>query len=208
MNKKQTQNNYNKKLFILKKTKLIVTKDGWSENIINELLKNGVTRSDIVFYFKSDYKKILDFSLENLNTTLENNIKKNNIINFPTNKRIKKILITRLKIIDEDKNFYKKTFYYLALPQNFKTMKKNLYKSVDTMWYLAGDDSTDFNFYTKRLILAVIYTNALKVFFNKKLDDVELNIDSNLKKISKIPKFKERFSFIKNNIPVLLRSFF
>ena len=50
MNKKQTQNNYNKKLFILKKTKLIVTKDGWSENIINELLKNGVTRSDIVFY--------------------------------------------------------------------------------------------------------------------------------------------------------------
>ena len=87
-------------------------------------------------------------------------------------------------------------------------MKKNLYKSVDIMWYLAGDNSTDFNFYTKRLTLAGIYTSALYVLFNKKFEQVETSIDKNLKKISKIPILKERLSFIKDSLPIFLRGFF
>ena len=31
-----------------------------------------------------------------------------------------------------------------------------LYNIASDMWYLAGDKSTDYNFYTKRLILTVI----------------------------------------------------
>ena len=87
-------------------------------------------------------------------------------------------------------------------------MKKNLYKTVDNMWYLAGDNSTDFNFYTKRLTLALIYVNALIVFFNKDYNQAELNIDKNLKKISKIPKFKNRFNFISENLPIFLKGLF
>ena len=75
------------------------------------------------------------------------------------------------------------------------------------MWYLAGDNSTDFNFYTKRLILSGIYTNALFVFFSKDMNYVEENIDKNLKKILKIPKIKQRISFIKDNFPKFLKSF-
>ena len=75
------------------------------------------------------------------------------------------------------------------------------------MWYLAGDNSTDFNFYTKRLILSGTYTNALFVFFSKEMKYVEENIDKNLKRISKIPKIKERISFIKVNAPKFLKSF-
>ena len=113
----------------------------------------------------------------------------------------------RFNILNNDKEFYKKTFYHLLIPSNNKIMKSSLYKSVDTMWYLAGDNSTDFNFYTKRLILAVIYVNALFVLFNKNFDEVETNIDRNLKKISKIPKIKNRISFIKDNLPVFFKSF-
>ena len=53
-------------------------------------------------------------------------------------------------------------------------MKKNLYNSVDTIWYLAGDNSTDFSYYTKRIILALIYANALFVLYNKDFNEVEL----------------------------------
>ena len=111
----------------------------------------------------------------------------------------------RLGLLNEDKIFYKKTFNHLILPQNSKIMKKNLYNSIDNMWYLAGDNSTDFSFYTKRITLAAIYVNALFVFFNKDIKSAELNIEKNLKRISKIPKIKERFSFIKDNIPIFLK---
>jgi len=201
-------NSYNKiKSIILQKLKKIVSDEGWSEKVLKQLLQNGVEKSDLVTYFQYDYKELLKYSLEELNNSLEKEINKINIINYSLNKRIKKILMLRFNILNNDKEFYKKTFYHLLIPSNNKIMKSSLYKSVDTMWYLAGDNSTDFNFYTKRLILAVIYVNALFVLFNKNFDEVESNIDRNLKKISKIPKIKDRISFIKDNIPVFFKSF-
>ena len=205
--KKQNNSNNKIKSIILQKLKKIVSDEGWSEKVLKQLLQNGVEKSDLVTFFQYDYKELLKFSLEELNKSLEKEINKINIINYSLNKRIKKILMLRFNILNNDKEFYKKTFYHLLIPSNNKIMKSSLYKSVDTMWYLAGDNSTDFNFYTKRLILAVIYVNALFVLFNKNFDEVESNIDRNLKKISKIPKIKDRISFIKDNIPIFFKSF-
>ena len=199
---------YKKKLAILEQVKTIVIKNGWSEKILSELMKKEFTNPDLILCFNKEYVNILNFSLDELNKVLETEINKTNIINFPIHKRIKKILMKRLDILNRDKIFYKKTFNHLILPQNLKIMKKNLYKTVDNMWYLAGDNSTDFNFYTKRLTLALIYVNALIVFFNKDYNQAELNIDKNLKKISKIPKFKNRFNFISENLPIFLKGLF
>jgi ubiquinone biosynthesis protein COQ9 len=48
---------------------------------------------------------------------------------------------------------------------------KLLYRTVDTMWRTAGDTSTDFNFYTKRAILAGVYSSTMMRWFNDKSDD-------------------------------------
>ncbi len=205
MKKKQNNNNYKKKLIILEKCKTLVKQYGWSEKIFQNLKQNKDINNDVILIFPNGYKSIINFALTELNLKVENEIRKSNLISLSTGKRIKKILITKLKYLNKDKKFYKKTFNHLLLPQNSKEMKKNLYKTIDDMWYLAGDDSTDFSFYTKRLTLSVIYINCLFVFYNKGLDDAEANIDKNLKKISKIPKLKERFSFIKNNLPLFLK---
>ena len=201
---KKKLNNKNQSI-ILNKTKEIVKADGWSRNIIDKLIEDGVNKSELIIIFKNDYKKLLGYFLEEINQLLELKVKKINIINFPVNIRIKKILLARIQILNDDKIFYKKTFDHLLLPQNIKILKKSLYKSVDTMWYLAGDTSTDFNFYTKRIILGGVYTNAIFTFFNNDIEQAEVNIDKNLKKISRLPKLKERFSFIKDNLPIFLK---
>ena len=207
---RKTDNNkeHKKKLSILQNAKHYVVKDGWSKNLLKKLINSQIKSSDLTYFFPNGYIDILELSLNELNKSLENKIGKINIINFPMSKRIKKILTTRLEILNGEKNFYRKTFNHLLLPQNNKLMKKNLYSSVNGMWYLAGDNSTDFSFYTKRLTLAAIYTNALFIFFNKDIEQASMNIDKNLKMISNIPKFKERFSFIKDNLPIFLKSIF
>ena len=196
-----------KKEDILKKAKKIVSIEGWSSKIFSKLQKQNIEKKDLFYFFQEGYKDLLEYALHNINEKLETKLKKINLINFPINKRIKKILLLRFDILNEDKEFYKKTFNHLLLPTNNKISKKSLYNSVNTMWYLAGDNSTDFNFYTKRLILSGVYTNALFVFFSKEMRFVEENIDKNLKRISKIPKIKERISFIKDNAPKFLKSF-
>ena len=45
----------------------------------------------------------------------------------------------------------------LALPMHAALGAKLMYRTVDAMWRAAGDTSTDFNFYTKRGILAGVY---------------------------------------------------
>ena len=207
MKKTDSNNNYKKKLKILETSKKIIIRDGWSSNIFKQIICDDLNSDDLSYYFPNGYKDLLEFVLKKINTDLETKVKKINIINFPLSKRIKKILLIRLELLNEDKIFYKKTFNHLMLPQNSKIMKKNLYKSIDNMWYLAGDTSTDFSFYTKRITLAVIYINSLFIFFNKDTKSAELNIERNLKNLSKIPKIKERFSFIKDNIPVFLKGF-
>ena len=207
---KKTDNilDYKKKLIILGHAKKYVVKNGWSSNILKNLLSNNFKDSDLKYLFPNGYIDLLDLSLIELNKSLEEKIKKINIINFPVSKRMKKILYVRLEILNKEKIFFKKTFNHLLLPQNNKILKKNLYNSVDSMWYLAGDNSTDFSFYTKRLILAAVYSNALFVFFNKDIAEAYINIDNNLKKLSKIPKFKEKFSLIKDNLPIFLKGIF
>ena len=206
MKKKYNNSDYKKKIKIFELTKKIVSIDGWSENILVKLINKNIDSSELAYFFPNGYKDIFKFSLDEINNSLEIKISKTNIINLPLNKRIKKILMTRIEILNKDKKFYNKTFNHLLLPQNTKILKKNLYKSVDTMWYLAGDNSTDFNFYTKRLILSGIYISTLLIFFNKNIEEAENNIDKSLKRISKIPKLKERLSFIKENLPIFLKS--
>lgn len=205
MNNKENNINFKKKIEILKISKKIVIEEGWSKNLSKKLIENKIKSTDLAYLFPNGYIDILNFALSQVNEALEKKIKKINIINFPVSKRVKKILSLRLNILNEDKIFYKKTFNHLLLPHNTKLMKKNLYDTVDNIWYFAGDNSTDFSFYTKRFSLAIIYVNALFVFYNKNIQESELNIENNLRKISKIPKIKNRFAFIKDNLPIFLK---
>lgn len=45
----------------------------------------------------------------------------------------------------------------LAWPTHAALSAKLLHRTVDTIWYAAGDRSTDFNWYTKRGLLAPVY---------------------------------------------------
>ncbi len=203
---KETYSEKKIKLKILESVKEYVKVNGWNLDIIDYINIKNLKKSDILSYFPDGINDILNFAYDELNNKLKNSLKKINIINLPINKRIKKILITRIELMNKEKIFYKKTFYFLALNNQKKVVKKNLYKTVDEMWYLAGDNSTDFNFYTKRLVLAGLYVNAIAVFFNKNILEAEKNIDRNLNRISKIPKIKSRLTFFKDNIPIVLKS--
>ena len=60
---------------------------------------------------------------------------------------------------------------------------------------MTGDSSTDFNFYSKRAILASIYSNTIIHFINNEdLEETIKLLDRQLKIVSKIPKIKNRLS--------------
>ncbi len=50
------------------------------------------------------------------------------------------------------------------MPHNAPAALRLGWASADAMWRLAGDTATDYNHYTKRAILAGVYTATLAVF--------------------------------------------
>jgi ubiquinone biosynthesis protein COQ9 len=45
---------------------------------------------------------------------------------------------------------------------------RSLYETVDAIWYAIGDTSSDFNFYTKRLTLAGVFSATLIFWLDDK----------------------------------------
>jgi ubiquinone biosynthesis protein COQ9 len=60
---------------------------------------------------------------------------------------------------------------FLALPRNAGLGLKILYSSVDEIWRAVGDRSTDYNFYSKRLLLAGVYSTTLLFWLDDRSED-------------------------------------
>ena len=192
---------------ILSESKSYVVKYGWNENLFNKVAKNSKFESAFILtLFPEGYISLVQLYLDEINTKMTQESKKLNLIRLKVHERIRELCILRLKIMVIEKKLISKTFFHLLLPNNFKFCLKNLYKTVDQIWYLAGDSSTDFNFYTKRMILASIYLNTIVHFINNNNLDETINFLINqLKKVSKIPKIKNRFNDVIKLLPNLFK---
>jgi len=83
----------------------------------------------------------------------------------------------------------------LALPLNAALGLKLLYRTVDAIWYAAGDSSVDFNFYTKRATLAGVYSATLLYWLNDRSEGNEASwafLDRRLEDVMRIEKFKSQ----------------
>ena len=92
----------------------------------------------------------------------------------------------------------------LALPQNAVLATKLLYKTVDAMWYAAGDTSTDYNFYTKRMLLAGVYSTTLMCWLNDNSDEFSSTwvfLDRRVADVMKVPKVMARASKVLGRLP-------
>ena len=72
------------------------------------------------------------------------------------------------------------------------------------MWRAAGDTSTDFNFYTKRGILAGVYGSTLVRWFNDPGEDeaaTEAFLDARIENVMQFEKFKAKAKEAFANFP-------
>ena len=196
-----------KRLEVLKFSKILVDANGFTTNTLKSVSnKFNLDTNETEILFPEGNNDLIKFALEQLNVDLENACKKIDLSRLPVHKRIRKILLLKLSMMHKDKSFYKKIFLNLLIPKRNILMPIQLYKSIDQIWFMAGDTSTDFNFYTKRLILGGIYTRVVLFFFNNDdQSELEKILDTNLRRVSKIPKLKSKINILKDSFPKILK---
>jgi ubiquinone biosynthesis protein COQ9 len=75
--------------------------------------------------------------------------------------RIAFLVRARIEAVADHREAVRRAMTFLALPGHAALGMKCLYRTVDEMWYAAGDRSTDFSFYTRRLTLAGVYSSTV-----------------------------------------------
>lgn len=188
---------------IFQEAKPHIISNGWNEDLFNKISKfSKFNYNEINSLFPMGYVSMLEIYLEEINKKMTKSSKNLNLKNLKTHERIRELLILRLNIMLQEKKLVSKTFFYLLFPYNFKLATASLYKTVDLMWFLAEDNSTDFNFYTKRSILASIYLTTLIHFINNNnLQETIDVLDKQLFRVSKIPIIKKKTKKIFKKIP-------
>lgn len=96
----------------------------------------------------------------------------------------------------------------LALPLNAPLAARLLYRTVDAVWHAVGDRSTDYNFYTKRMLLSGVYSSTVLFWINDKSVDCAETwafLDRRIADVMQIPKAMARLNKLKEKLPDPLR---
>ena len=116
-------------------------------------------------------------------------------------------MLLRLRLLSPHKEEIRRLLSFLALPGNHPTGFKITMKTIDRIWYAAGDTATDFNYYTKRGLLAGVYGLTILYWLSDTSQDfsqTELFLTQRLNDVMQIPKLKNR---IGKNVKRLKNSF-
>ena len=108
---------------------------------------------------------------------------------------IRGLILCRFKASQNYKSIVKSSLFFMAQPSNAYDAFTQLMKTSDKIWKLAGDSSTGRTFYSKRLILAGVYSSTLAYWLayeTRSIDESEDFLDRRLDDVKNIGKISKQ----------------
>jgi ubiquinone biosynthesis protein COQ9 len=181
--------------------------DGWSKEALLKAMQNcGVGENFLNLIFENERLSLAEFYIESQNEEAIKKIEK--IENFYSKKirdKIRLALYARFEVESENKIALQRLINFYLNPKNFTSFEmgpkpileglKACFKISDSIWSAINDQSTDFNFYTKRLTLAKIIFRSIAVFLKDETNNLEktkIFIDAEIEKVMLFEKNKAK----------------
>lgn len=155
--------------------------------------------------FQNGIYSALEYIAEDLNSSMEIELQNSNLEDMKVRERIKLAIHIRLSNyakLPNYREFLKNILLFSVLPKNTYFSSKLLYQTVNAVWYGIHDQSTDFNYYTKRGILAGVYLSTIFFFINDYSEDFTNTLsflDRRINNVMTFEKFKIRLKGIIGN---------
>ena len=148
--------------------------DGWTMTVLETAAKNaGLTAFDVKRVFPGGIMDALCHFSARADAAMVEALRSDySLSTMKIRERIATAVMVRLRQQTPHREAVRRAMAIYAMPWNKIAELKMIYATVDAMWREAGDTSTDYNFYTKRLLLSKVYITSLRVW----LDDTSPNL--------------------------------
>ena len=142
--------------------------DGFTPGMLARAAKSaGLTAFDARRAFPGGVSELLDYYSKHCDAQMLEILGRDyHLPSMKIRERIATAVMVRLRLNAPHREAIRRIIGHYALPWHMAAGLKNLYTTVDAMWFAAGDTSTDYNFYTKRLLLAKVYTSTVTVWLD------------------------------------------
>jgi ubiquinone biosynthesis protein COQ9 len=110
--------------------------------------------------------------------------------------RIAQLVRTRLEILGPHREAMRRATAARLLPGNGLAACGSLWRTVDLMWAAAGDDARDASYYTKRSLLAAVWTSTFVYWLEDRSEgfqDTWAFLDRRIDNVMQIGKLRARF---------------
>lgn len=173
--------------------------DGWGDAARDMAAEAaGIDRDVARLAFSGGAVDMIDAWFAHIDAAMADALPPERLATMKIRERIAGLVESRLDALAPDREALRRALTILAMPQNVARAAKLGWRSVDTMWRMAGDTATDYNHYTKRTILLGVYTATITVFLD---DDSEGQDDTRAflsRRIDGIMRFeKAKAGFVK-----------
>ena len=173
--------------------------DGWTPKLLeNASISAGLDKNYHCILFPGGAADVFVFMVEETNRKMAGAVA---LDGLRTHEKIRALVKWRL----EEARPYKaaiKSLLKLLVSSPVNGLKAS-YSAVDAIWRVAGDSSTDFNFYTKRGLLAGVYSSSLLYFMEDNSEGSQKTWEFLDKRLGEVGKFNKFMSNIKAKIKLV-----
>jgi ubiquinone biosynthesis protein COQ9 len=171
--------------------------DGWTQKAVET--SAGQLRIDPAvarLAFPKDQAGMIDAYIAGVDAAMEAHFTPDRISSLKIRGRIRELVWFRLQVMGPAREAVRSALAILAMPQNAVRGLSIGWRSADLMWRLAGDTSTDFNHYTKRLTLSALYAATLLAWLDDQSEgwmETSAFLDRRIADVMRFEKWKAQW---------------
>jgi ubiquinone biosynthesis protein COQ9 len=145
--------------------------DGWTTKAVDSAAAQlDVDAAQARLAFPKDPGHMIEAWIGGVDAAMEAHFTPRKIAAMKIRDRIRALIWYRLETMGPAREAVRSALSILAMPQNAPLGLRIGWRSADLMWRIAGDTATDYNHYSKRLILSGVYGSTLLAWLD---DDSE-----------------------------------
>jgi ubiquinone biosynthesis protein COQ9 len=168
--------------------------DGWTRAAVDSAAAQlGVDPMQARLAMPKAQSGMIDVYIQEVDRALEAWFTPKRLQGMKIREKIRSLVWHRLEIMGPAREAVRRALAILAMPQNLPLALRISWRSVDLMWRIAGDTSTDFNHYTKRMTLGAVYGSTLLVWLDDQGEgwaETAAFLDRRIDDVMRFEKFK------------------
>ncbi|NUQ16908.1 MAG: COQ9 family protein [Sphingomonas sp.] len=171
--------------------------DGWSRAAVDSAAAQlGIDPVQARLAMPKTQARMIDQYIQEVDRGLEAYFTPERLAKLKIREKIRALVWRRLEIMGPARESVRRALAILAMPQTLPLALRISWRTADLMWRIAGDTSTDFNHYTKRMTLGGVYGSTLLVWLDDQSDgwtETAAFLDRRIDDVMRFEKFKAQW---------------